>query len=173
RCRGLPGGAQRHPLLARRRRVRPDGIRAEGHGARELARRQGAHGRAAAVLDRSGGQRRPVRARHRTLAQSHGPPPAIAAGVSTVRVLRLVLAYDGTAYAGWQVQPDAPRGGSVTRTSSTTARWRARFCGATPGTFGFRSTSARCGPDLAGCAAFTTSARFAPRLGGASARCVT
>jgi tRNA pseudouridine38-40 synthase len=36
--------------------------------------------------------------------------------VTAARVLRLVLAYDGTEYAGWQVQPDAPTvQGVVTR----------------------------------------------------------
>jgi tRNA pseudouridine38-40 synthase len=36
-------------------------------------------------------------------------PPALTARIAPpARVLRLTLAYDGTAYAGWQAQPDAP-----------------------------------------------------------------
>ncbi|PYN97579.1 MAG: tRNA pseudouridine(38-40) synthase TruA [Candidatus Rokuibacteriota bacterium] len=73
----------------------------------ELARRQGARGRAAPRVRKPDRQRRLVSARGRSLAESRGPAPAIDAGVTADRTLRLRLAYDGTAYAGWQVQPDA------------------------------------------------------------------
>lgn len=38
----------------------------------------------------------------------HAPSRALTSPIAALRTVRLVLSYDGTAYAGWQTQPDRP-----------------------------------------------------------------